>query len=709
MQSRAELLSLAAAGVAALFSLTSCGGGGSSATKSGNGNTVSAVTVYPTSTSVPVSGIVKFTAFLPSATTTAFTWKVSGGGAIDSSTGVYTAPASPPSPATVTVTATPAANASLSGTATISITSTQGVMVSPGALAIQAGTTQTFTATVNGAAVAPTWEVNGVIGGDAIHGTIDGSGSYTAPLTPPATGSATITAVSGTASGTAMATVIFSDNSLNGLYAFSYTGDDGSGLLAVGGSFAAQGSTGTISNGVEDRASLGSGPSTQIPFSGTFSVNPDGSGTATLGGGAMWKFTLTSDQQGGAAQLGLLVRFDNAATGSGTINVQNPAFLTASAFSGNFVFGVSGTDRNGNPLAIAGRFSADGVGAIPPNSAEEDINFAGTNTMSTPDKSLQGTFALDSAFGGSNGRGTVTLTSTDSAVLGSSNASFEYAFYIVDDTHLKVVEIDGKAFLAGDFYSAANTPATGAFTAATALPTGNYAFTAGGSSGSGAYAAGGVFVANGGSGAATSGSISGGVLDVNSGGVQIRLGSSLTSSSYSVDTSLGRILLPLTVNGGGTANFAVYRAAYNTPQGPVELLEMVEVDRNQVASGIAYPQTGTNALAGGYGLDLAGIANVKGGGAVEQDLIGQLATLGGTSLSGTLNINNFALTTTTSNVPLTIGSMIAGADSNGRGTLMLNTNVGAPFALAYYIGDNGVLLLETDSTRVANGVLNKQF
>jgi hypothetical protein len=53
--------------------------------------------------------------------------------------------------------------------------------------------------------------------------------------------------------------------------------------------------------------------------------------------------------------------------------------------------------------------------------------------------------------------------------------------------------------------------------------------------------------------------------------------------------------------------------------------------------------------------------------------------------------------------------MIAGADSNGRGTLMLNTNVGAPFALAYYIGDNGVLLLETDSTRVANGVLNKQF
>jgi hypothetical protein len=173
--------------------------------------------------------------------------------------------------------------------------------------------------------------------------------------------------------------------------------------------------------------------------------------------------------------------------------------------------------------------------------------------------------------------------------------------------------------------------------------------------------------------------------------------------------SLGRILLPLTVNGGSTANFAAYRAAYNTPNGPAELLEMVELDPNQVASGIAYPQTSTNALGGGYALDLAGIASVKGGGAVEQDFIGRLATSGGTSLSGTLNINNFALTTTTPNVPLTTGSTIAGTDSNGRGTLTLNTNVAAPVALAYYVSDNGVLLLETDSTRVANGVLNKQF
>lgn len=695
---------LVAAALASALTLTSCGGGGGGGATPPptNGNTVLAVTVYPGSASVPVNGIVKFTAFLASAPTTTFTWAVSGGGTINSSTGVYTAPASLPSPATVTVTATPAANTSLSGRATINLAAAQGVLVSPAGLAVRAGTIETFTATVNGAAVAPEWEVNGVVGGDSVHGTIDGSGNYTSPLTPPPNGSAVITAVSGSHSGTALATVVFSENSLDGLYAFSYTGDDGSGFLAVAGSFAAHGSTGTISNGVEDGATLGSGPTTQIQFSGTFSVNPDGSASATLSGGAIWDFTLMANQQGGVAQQALLVRFDRTATGSGTINAQNPAFLTGSAFSGNYVFGVAGIDPNGNPLDIAGRFSADGVGVIPANSGEEDINFSGTNTMSASDKSLQGTFGLDSVFGASNGRGTVTLTSTDSAVLGNSSTSFKYAFYIVDDTHLKVVEIDGNAFLEGDFYSAANAPAAGSFTSATALPKGNYAFTIGGSSANGAYAAGGVFVSSG-------SSITGGVLDVNSGGVQIRQNSTLTGSSYSVDTNLGRIQLALSVTGGGTANFAAYGAAYNTPNGPAELFEMVEVDTNQVAIGIAYPQTGAGALAGDYALNLSGIASVKGGGAVEQDVIGQLAIAGGTSVGGTLNINNFALTTTTANVPLTTGSTITGADSNGRGTLTMKTNIGAPFGLVYYISANGVLLLETDSTRVANGVLNKQF
>ena len=64
----------------------------------------------------------------------------------------------PRKPGKRTVTAT---SSGLSGTATLNVTAAQGVLVSPSALAIAAGATQTFAATVNGAAVAATWEVNG--------------------------------------------------------------------------------------------------------------------------------------------------------------------------------------------------------------------------------------------------------------------------------------------------------------------------------------------------------------------------------------------------------------------------------------------------------------------------------------------------------------------------------------------------------------------
>ena len=125
-------------------------------------------------------------------------------------------------------------------------------------MAIAAGATQSFTATVNGAPVTATWEVNGTPGGDGLHGTIDSSGNYIAPASPPPGGSTTITAITGsgssTVSGTATVAVIFSNSSLNGAYAFSYKGNNSSGFTAVAGSFTAQGalgSTGQIFGGVE--------------------------------------------------------------------------------------------------------------------------------------------------------------------------------------------------------------------------------------------------------------------------------------------------------------------------------------------------------------------------------------------------------------------------------------------------------------------------
>ena len=76
-------------------------------------------------------------------------------------------------------------------------------------------------------------------GGDTLHGTIDVNGNYTAPAVPPPGGSTTVTAIVGGVSASATATVVFSNKSLSGPYAYDYTGDDGTGYLAVVGSFTA--------------------------------------------------------------------------------------------------------------------------------------------------------------------------------------------------------------------------------------------------------------------------------------------------------------------------------------------------------------------------------------------------------------------------------------------------------------------------------------
>lgn len=704
-----------AATAAAIMLLAGCGGNSSTSSgssggsnQSGNVRSGSAVTIYPATVSVPINGTIQFSAYLPSQPSSTFSWSVSGGGAIDSSTGIYTAPGSP---ASVTVTATSQGSANSTGTATITVTAPQGVLVSPAAVAISAGAAQTFSATVNGqAATGVTWEVHGTTGGDEVYGTIDSNGYYTAPLTPPPGGSAVITAVTGTGSaavsGTTTAAVVFSNASLNSHYAFSYKGNDSSGFLGVAGSFTAQGSAGSsgqILNGVEDSIDAGTGAATHNQFSGTFTVNPDGRTTATLTNNVTWQFTLLSNPEGGAAREALLIRFDKSATGSGTIEAQNPALLAASAFFGNYAFGLSGMDGNGKPLAIAGRFYADGVTTIPLGSAIQDVNDNGSTTLSTTttsgavgDKSLQGSFLMDATLPDS-GRGTVSLTS-DNAVFAAS-LTLQFAFYMVDNTHLKVVEIDNKAALAGDFYSAV-TPADGAFTAALALPKGNYAFTASGISAEGAYASGGVFNSNG-TNAIT------GVFDVNNGTTDVHLNGSLTGSSYTVDSYSGRVAVVLIVN-GAQVNFIGYPVAFSGPSGPVRMLELIELDKTTIATGIALPQTSTNSLQGNYALNLAGIPGPNNG-ANEQDVIGQITTLGNTSFSGTLDINNFTLTTTTLAAPLTNATAIVTTTSNGRDTATMATNADS-FSLTYYIvDDNNALLLETDGARVTTGLVSRQF
>jgi hypothetical protein len=85
------------------------------------------VSVSPNPITVAPAATQQFTATVTNTSNTAVTWSVNGtaGGSAAagtiSATGLYTAPGTPPSPATVTVTATSAASASASGSASVSI------------------------------------------------------------------------------------------------------------------------------------------------------------------------------------------------------------------------------------------------------------------------------------------------------------------------------------------------------------------------------------------------------------------------------------------------------------------------------------------------------------------------------------------------------------------------------------------------------------
>src|SRR6184192_2421689 len=166
---------------------------------------VVSVTISPVSATVGAGGTQQFTATVQNTSNTAVTWQVSGvsGGNATvgtiSSSGLYTAPAVVPNPATVAVTAVSQADPTKSASAQVTITPTAvvSVTISPVSATVGAGGTQQFTATVqNTSNTAVTWQVSGVSGGNATVGTISSSGLYTAPAVVPNPATVAVTAVS---------------------------------------------------------------------------------------------------------------------------------------------------------------------------------------------------------------------------------------------------------------------------------------------------------------------------------------------------------------------------------------------------------------------------------------------------------------------------------------------------------------------------------
>ena len=132
-----------------LVTLAGCGKSSSSSP-----TTSVTVTIAPTTATVNTGATQQFTATVGNTTNTAVSWSVNGvtGGnqtvGFISSSGLYTAPNTVPTPATVTVTAVSQADTAVSGTAQVTITAPStpaaSLTVSPQAVTMPAGGQQTF-------------------------------------------------------------------------------------------------------------------------------------------------------------------------------------------------------------------------------------------------------------------------------------------------------------------------------------------------------------------------------------------------------------------------------------------------------------------------------------------------------------------------------------------------------------------------------------
>jgi hypothetical protein len=698
---------------------------------------------------VPLNTQTTFTAVVNLAnstvsTSTTVTWEVngvSGGdlgtiGSIEPSPdnqleGIYTAPGSVPSQTisgvtqvgqvaitAVTTQTTTTKGQSTTGTVTsntaiVTVGSGAGLTVSPTTPTVPAGATQQFTALLNGLNdTNATWTVT-PSSPASTYGSIGSSGLYTAPLNPPPGGMVTIAATDPAAPqpATSTVTISYSDHSLSGPYAFSYTGNDSQGFLAVAGSFVADGN-GRIVSGVEDVSSFLTGVKTvEINSdSSTYVIGADGRGTANIVtslGQSTWDFVMTTT---GHAQV---TRMDATANGGGTIDEQSLAALSnnVSVVTGPYVFNLLGADGSFHPLGLAGKFTAN-AGMIPASASIIDVNddgIANAAGIETSDTSLNGTYEFDPVFTGT-GRGLLTLTSTSTGA-----SAREYAFYAVNSPasgntdsvlRLHLIEIDSLAFVAGDMYAAPS--------GATALTAGTYVFTGGGQVPAGAYAAGGAFVSSG------SGGITGGNFDANSDGTYNNGPAINACSSYTTDNTTGRIDLKMYTGSGScpaTPNSSTNEyAVYQTSQGTALVLE---IDQNALSTATAYQQcvppaaacsTSVSLLGDSFAIGLVGQGIFHNdSSAYQPDLSGQLTITSGASIaSGTLDINTFG---TPSPADLVSTSSIVAPTSNGRGTATLTTTSPAStFKLVYYlIDDNTALIFDQDTTPIAIGIVARQF
>jgi hypothetical protein len=481
--------------------------------------------------------------------------------------------------------------------------------------------------------------------------------------------------------------------SLKGQYAFSLTGveaQNGAYSASIG-SFNADGA-GNITAGLEDTLNLSSGQAaSQISFTGgSYTMQANGRGTITLQG-ATTSLNLSIALQ--SASNGFAIQTDLAAATSGTIHLQNPGQFSVTALGAPYVFAVSGiafTPKPPAPISIIGEFNANGGGTI--TAGLMDTN-NGNVVPSGPTTITPGTYAMDPSNGSTFGRGTMTFS------------GYTFAFYVIDSTHIVLLEEDALGGSTGDAYVQSgpvptqNSQFTGSFVY---LINGSYTKVT-----QGPVAIAARFTSDG------SGNLNSITLDENNNGNITHL-SQASNATYSIDTTnvgSGRGTFTFT-NSGNTYSQVFY--AFSPTHAVV-----LDTSSGIVGSGPMSAQAaGPFALSGLTGNFVFGWSGVLEGvnSAIpfQEEYVGQYALSNSSSsnIAGAVDYLEMGLSGNPlfTDVPLG-GTLSIDGDGTANNHYKFVVN-GSPSVTvnfqAYFVNPSTVYLVTSDSTRTLSAIINQQ-
>jgi len=653
------------AGLLLSLSLAACGGKSSSSSTT---KTVT-VTISPLSATLQTKQKQQFTATVTNATNTNVNWEVNsivGGnatiGTIDTS-GLYTAPAVVPTPSQVTVSAVSQQDTTQIGSGSVTITNSGlPVVVSPANVTVTAGGQQTFIATVGSSTITPGWSVHCASLAVGACGSIDSNGVFTAPLAPPPSGTISVVAVTpdNTALvGTASVTVQFGAGSLRGSYVYSLSGSNTTYLAEIG-TLTFDGN-GHVTAGSRDTFTPTGTAHTNIS-SGSYTVNPDGTGTVTAGG-MSWRVSLI----GFGHAMALELDADGTAA-TGTFDVQSPGEFQLGSLVGNYTLAASGVESTVAPWALAGGFTLDGAGHI--TAGTLDVN----SSAAVAGASATGTITAPST----SGSGTLTVT--------TSAGSFTFTYFMVDASHMRVVENDSHGVALGEFVRQGSAISTASLR-------NSYVFTGIGPVAAGSFAAAGQMVLDG------AGNIISGVSD--------NLGNGQTNApvtgTYTVaNAGTGRVTATVTL-GNATMHWVLYPRLDGA-------LDFIRIDAGAPVHGTAFVQTPgpfDPSVQKGQFAALLSASSLST--AQAEDVLGQFVLSGGSSFSATVTLDDAGSLQTA--IPILAGSYLVARDT-GRGTAAIsssNARLNGTTLYVYPVDAHTALVLIGGSAHPMAGVMQQQF